>query len=104
MPAETPSPSPLTPEERADLEGISALWSGLPDGGLGYITSESSRALGRLLSEVDRLAARVSDLEAERDGLRDALEVALALCPPAPEDKKESGREPGHPAYGWPPE
>ncbi len=101
MPADTPSPSPLNSEERAKFERVAQILAANPSpSGLdGY----GGWAIGflRALALADSMAARVSDLEAERDGLRDALEVALALCPPAPEDKKESGREPGHPVYGW---
>lgn len=65
MPAETPSPSPLTPEERETLRD----WA-RPLETDTQMTKVLGRFALRLLAERDSLAARVSDLEAAR--LRDA--------------------------------
>ena len=64
---ETPSSSPLTPEERAQFERVARSLAANPSGLDGY----GGWAIGflRALALADSLAARVSDLEAERSRL-----------------------------------
>ena len=69
MASETPSPSPLTPEDRERLEWLAdrIAHDGVP---------ANEEVLRRVLSEVDRLAARVSDLERASDSWRARAEKA----------------------------
>lgn len=110
---ETPSPSPLTPEERQSAKEGAAEVLALadefpPTGEVSRTIRNQAETVSRLLAERDSLAARVSHLEArlERAGQRviDAIPRQctnepdmhgdwcrnLGHAAPVPEDKKES--------------